>query len=85
MESMGFKPRTSPPRKALTMAALPMHHALFLLQIISQINTLTVIHKTTCQAIKHLFEPYKSHAKLSSAKDINGGAHKGTYVLNATS
>ena len=85
MESMGFEPQTSPPCKALTTAALPTRHALFLLQIISHLNILIVIPKTTCQAIKRLLEPYRSHAKLSSAKDINGGAHKGTYVLNATS
>jgi hypothetical protein len=31
MESMGFEPRTSPPCKALAMAALPACHALFLI------------------------------------------------------
>ena len=85
MESVGIEPQTSPLCKALTMAALPTCHALFLLQIILLINILIVIPKTTCQAIKHLLEPYRSHAKLSSVKDINGGAHKGAYVLNVES
>jgi hypothetical protein len=50
MESVRIEPQTSPPCKALTMAALPTRHALFLLQIILLINTLTVIPKTTHQA-----------------------------------
>jgi hypothetical protein len=81
----GIRTPDLPTVQSFTMAALPTRHALFLLQIISHLNTLIVIPKTTCQAIKRLLEPYRSHAKLSSAKDINGGAHKGTYVLNAAS
>jgi hypothetical protein len=82
---MGLNLKPPSTVKVFTKSALPTHHALFLLQIISHLNILIVIPKTTCQAIKRLLEPYRSHAKLSSAKDVNGGAHKGTYVLNATS
>ena len=44
---MNLKPPST--MKALTMAALPTRHALFLLQISLLINTLNVIPKTTHQ------------------------------------
>jgi hypothetical protein len=50
MESVGIEPRTSPPVKVLAKAIQPTHHTVLFLQIISHINTLTVIPKTTHQA-----------------------------------
>ena len=85
MESVGIEPRTSFHREIFNNGYPTNVPCVVSFTIISQINTLTVIPKTTCQAIKHLLEPYKSDVKLSSAKDINGGAHKGTYVLNVAS
>jgi hypothetical protein len=85
MEYARIEPRTSFHHESLYKIRPTNAPCVVLLQIISQLNILIVIPKTTCQAIKHLLEPYRSDAKLSSAKDINGGAHKGTYVLNAAS
>jgi hypothetical protein len=50
MESVGIEPRTSPPVKVLEKTIQLTHHTVLLLQIISQINTLIVIPKTTHQA-----------------------------------
>jgi hypothetical protein len=58
--------------------------------VVSFINKFT-FKDFNCHTQDHMpsyqapFEPYKSHAKLSSAKDINGGPHKGTYVINTAS